>query len=65
MASKTSDVVNFNDTEYDLNDKEDIIELFNDLIYIINCLRCDRDELRRKIDYVSSHCVYRHNSEDH
>lgn len=63
MASKTSSVVKFDDTEYDLNDKDDVIELFNDLIYIINCLRCDRDELQRKIDYTSSHCVYRHSEE--
>lgn len=64
MASKTRDVVEFNDTEYDLNDKEDVIELFNDLIYMINVLRCDRDELRRDINYISSHCVYRYNSEE-
>lgn len=56
-----SNIVKFDDTEYDLSDKEDVVELFNDLIYIINCLRCDRDELRRKIDYTSS----QHNSEDY
>lgn len=64
MVNKVSDIVTFDDTEYDLNDKEDVIELFNDLIYMINILRCDRDELRRDINYISSHCVYRYNSEE-
>lgn len=58
MASKTSSVVNFNDTEYDLNDKEDVIELFNDLIYMINILCCDRDELRHDVDYISERTTF-------
>lgn len=64
MASKTKDIVEFNDTEYDLNDKEDVIELFNDLIYTINCLRWKVRDLQQDIDYTSSHCVYRYNSEE-
>ena len=64
MASKTNDIVEFNDTEYDLDDKEDVIELFNDLIYIINCLRWEVRDLRHDIDYTSSRCVYRYNSEE-
>lgn len=64
MASKTSSVVEFNDTEYDLNDKEDVIELFNDLIFAINCLRCDRDGLRHNVDYISEYAVFDYNPEE-
>lgn len=58
MASKISNIVEFNDTEYDLNDKEDVIELFHDLIYIINILRCDRDELRHDVDYIAERTTF-------
>ena len=64
MASKTRSIIEFDDTEYDLNDKEDVIELFNDLIRIINILRCDRDGLRHDIDYVSEHAVFDYNPEE-
>lgn len=64
MASKTSNVIRYDDTEYDLNDKEDVIELFNDLVYTINYLRCEVRDLRRDFDYMSSRAVYRYNSEE-
>ena len=58
MASKIRSVVEFNDTEYDLNDKEDVIDLFNDLIRIINILRCDRDGLQHNVDYILEHTAF-------
>ena len=60
--NKVSDIVTYDDTEYDLNDKEDVIELFNDLIYTINYLREEVRSLRHNVDYVSEHAVFRYNS---
>ena len=62
MTNKVSDIVTYDDTEYDLNDKEDIIELFNDLIYTINYLREEVRSLRHDVDYVSERAVFRYNS---
>lgn len=62
MANKVSDVVTYDDTEYDLNDKEDVIELFNDLIYTINYLREEVRGLRHDVNYVSERAVFRYNS---
>lgn len=62
MTNKVSDIVTYDDTEYDLNDKEDVIELFNDLIYTINYLREEVRSLRHDVDYVSERAVFRYNS---
>lgn len=64
MANKTNDVITYNDTEYDITDRGDVIELFNDLIYTIEYLRCEVRDLRNDFNYMSSHCVYRYNSEE-
>lgn len=64
MASKTCDVIRYDDTEYDLNDKEDVVELFNDLVRTIDYLRYDIRSLRKDFDYLSSHVVHRYNSEE-
>lgn len=62
MTNKVSDIVTYDDTEYDLNDKEDVVELFNDLIYTINYLREEVRGLRHDVDYVSERAVFRYNS---
>ena len=62
MESKTSDIITYDGTKYDVSDKDDVIELFNDLIYTINYLREDVRSLRRNIDYVSERAVFRYNS---
>ena len=64
MASKTYDVIRYNDTEYDLNDKGDVIELFNDLISTINYLRCAVRDLQRDTDYISRRTICGYNSEE-
>lgn len=60
----TSDVIRYDDTEYDLNDKEDVVELFNDLIYTINNLRCEIRDLRGDFDYMSPRVVYKRNYDE-
>lgn len=62
MTNKVSDIVTYDDTEYDLNDKEDVVELFNDLIYTINYLREEVRGLRHDVNYVSERAVFRYNS---
>ena len=62
MASKTSDIITYDGTEYDVSDKDDVIELFNDLIYTINYLCEEVRSLRRDVDYVSERAVFSYNS---
>ncbi len=62
MESKTSDIITYDGTEYDVSDKEDVIELFNDLIYTINYLCEEVRGLRHDVDYVSERAVFRYNS---
>ena len=62
MASKTSDIITYDGTEYDVSDKDDVIELFNDLIYTINYLCEEVRSLRHDVDYVSERAVFSYNS---
>ena len=60
MLDKTCDVVTFDDVEYDLRDKEDVIDLFNELVYEIKSLRREVNELRTDTNFIQTHydCSY-------